>query len=46
MLLNAGAAIFVAGRAADVGEGVALAAESLDSGRAADVVTAASGIRA
>ena len=41
VLLNAGAALFVAGRAADVAEGVALAAESIDTGRAADVVTAA-----
>jgi anthranilate phosphoribosyltransferase len=46
VLLNAGAALFVAGRAADVGEGVALAAESIDSGRAADVVTAAAGMGA
>ena len=42
VLLNAGAALFVAGRAADVAEGVALAAASIDTGRAADVVTAAS----
>jgi anthranilate phosphoribosyltransferase len=41
VLLNAGAALFVAGRAADVGEGVGLATDSIDSGRAADVVTAA-----
>ncbi len=41
VLLNAGAALFVAGRAADVAEGVALAAASIDTGRAADVVTAA-----
>ena len=41
VLLNAGAALFVAGRAADIGEGVAMAAESIDSGRGADVVTAA-----
>jgi anthranilate phosphoribosyltransferase len=41
VLLNAGAALFVAGRAADVAEGVALAAASVDTGRAADVVTAA-----
>jgi anthranilate phosphoribosyltransferase len=41
VLLNAGAALFVAARAADVGEGVAMAAEAIDSGRAAEVVTAA-----
>jgi anthranilate phosphoribosyltransferase len=46
VLLNAGAAIFVAGRVADIGEGVAAAAEAIDSGRAADVVTAAAGIAA
>jgi anthranilate phosphoribosyltransferase len=43
VLLNAGAALFVAGRAADVREGVDMAAESIDSGRAAEVVTAAAG---
>jgi anthranilate phosphoribosyltransferase len=41
VLLNAGAALFVAGRAADIGDGVAQAVEAVDSGRAADVVTAA-----
>ena len=41
VLLNAGGALFAAGRAADVAEGVALAAASIDTGRAADVVTAA-----
>ena len=41
VLLNAGAALFVAGRAVDIGEGVAMAAESIDSGRGADVVSAA-----
>ena len=41
VLLNAGEALFVAGRVADVGEGVSMAAASIDSGRAADVVTAA-----
>jgi anthranilate phosphoribosyltransferase len=46
VLLNAGAALFVAGRAADVGEGVATAAEAIDSGRAADVVTAAARVAA
>ena len=42
VLLNAGAALFAAGRADDVAEGVVLAAASIDTGRAADVVTAAS----
>jgi anthranilate phosphoribosyltransferase len=46
VLLNAGAALFVAGRAGDVGEGVNLAAEAIDSGRAADVVTAAARVAA
>lgn len=46
VLLNAGAALFVAGRAADVAQGLGLAAESIDSGRAAEVVTAAAGISA
>ena len=41
VLLNAGAALFVAARATDVAEGVHLAAEAVDSGRAADVVTSA-----
>jgi anthranilate phosphoribosyltransferase len=44
VLLNAGAALFVAGRVADVGEGIEAAADAIDSGRAADVVTAAAGI--
>ncbi len=43
VLLNAGAALFVSGRAADVPEGIAMAAKSIDSGRAADVVTRAAG---
>ena len=34
VLLNAGAAIYVAGKCADLREGVRLAAESVDSGRA------------
>jgi anthranilate phosphoribosyltransferase len=38
VLLNAGAAIFVAGRAASLEEGVALAATSLASGRARGVL--------
>jgi anthranilate phosphoribosyltransferase len=46
VLLNAGAALFVSGRAADVAEGVGLAAEAIDSGRAADVVTAAARVTA
>src|SRR5918995_2963941 len=46
VLLNAGAALFVAGRASDVGEGIAQAAEAIDSGRAADVVTAAARVSA
>jgi anthranilate phosphoribosyltransferase len=41
VLLKAGAALFVAGRAADVGDGVAMAADSIDSGRGAEVVAAA-----
>ncbi len=45
-LLNAGAALFVSGRASDVREGIAMAAESIDSGSAADVVTAAARITA
>jgi len=43
VLLNAGAALFASGRAAGLPEGVALAAESIDSGRAAEVVTRAAG---
>jgi len=39
VLLNAGAALFVADHASDVREGVVQAAESIDSGRAADIVT-------
>jgi anthranilate phosphoribosyltransferase len=46
VLLNAGATLFVAGRAADVAEGVALAAAAIDTGRAADVVTAAARVEA
>ncbi len=40
VLLNAGAALFVAGRATDVAEGIGLAVESIDSGAAAGVVEA------
>ena len=46
VLLNAGAALFVAGRVSSVGEGVELAAESIDGGRAAEVVRRAAGIPA
>lgn len=46
VLLNAGAALFVAGRADGVAEGVALAAAAIDTGRAADVVTAAARVGA
>ncbi|MCV0402958.1 MAG: anthranilate phosphoribosyltransferase [Chloroflexi bacterium] len=38
VLLNAGAALFVAGRASDVAEGIDLAADAIDSGAAAGVV--------
>jgi anthranilate phosphoribosyltransferase len=38
VLLNAGAAITVAGRAASIEEGLVLAAESIDSGSAAGVL--------
>jgi anthranilate phosphoribosyltransferase len=41
VLLNAGAALFVAGVVANVADGVACAAEAIDAGRAADVVTRA-----
>ena len=40
VLLNAGAALFVAGRAADVAEGIDLAATSIDTGAAAERVSA------
>ena len=46
VLLNAGAALFVAGRSADVAEGVTLAAAAIDTGRAAEVVTAAARVGA
>jgi anthranilate phosphoribosyltransferase len=42
VLLNAGAALFVGGAAADIPQGVALAAESIGSGRAAAVVATGS----
>jgi anthranilate phosphoribosyltransferase len=38
VLLNAGAALYVAGRATDVAEGIGLAADAIDSGAAAAVV--------
>ena len=40
VLLNAGAALFVSGAATDVAEGIAMAAEAVDSGAAANVVEA------
>jgi anthranilate phosphoribosyltransferase len=39
VLLNAGAALFIAGRAADVGHGIALAAAAIDDGRAQTVLS-------
>jgi anthranilate phosphoribosyltransferase len=36
VLLNAGAALVIAGRAADLGEGAVVAAQSIDTGKAAD----------
>jgi len=38
VLLNAGAALFVAGRAATVRDGIALAGDAVDSGRAQGVL--------
>ena len=46
VVLNAAAALYVAGVVGGVGDGVELAAESIDSGRAADVVTAAAAVAA
>ncbi|MCX8508202.1 MAG: anthranilate phosphoribosyltransferase, partial [Rhodobacteraceae bacterium] len=40
VLLNSAAALRVAGRATDLKEGVAMAAEAIDSGRAAEKVAA------
>jgi anthranilate phosphoribosyltransferase len=40
-LLNAGAALFAAGRVDDIAAGVELAATSIDSGKAAEVITSA-----
>ena len=39
VLLNAGAALSIAGKAADIKQGIALSAESLDSGKAKSVLT-------
>jgi anthranilate phosphoribosyltransferase len=38
VLLNAGAALFIAGRASSVGQGIHIAAEAIDSGRARQVL--------
>ena len=35
MLLNAGASLLISGQAATIPEGIAMAAEAIDSGRAA-----------
>jgi anthranilate phosphoribosyltransferase len=47
VLLNAGAALYVAGKSADLLEGVELAAEAIDSGKAkaklAELVAASNG---
>jgi anthranilate phosphoribosyltransferase len=40
VLLNAGAALLVAGKATSLREGVGLAAEAIDSGKAAAVLDA------
>jgi anthranilate phosphoribosyltransferase len=45
-LLNAGAALFAAGRVEEIGEGVEMAATAIDCGRAAEVVTAAAALGA
>ena len=46
MLLNAAGALIVAGRAGTLAEGVALARESIDAGRAAEKVRALAAITA
>jgi anthranilate phosphoribosyltransferase len=46
VVLNAAAALFVGGRVAGIAEGVELAAESIDSGRGADVVARAAALAA
>lgn len=38
VLLNSGAALYIAGKAADIKEGMALAAESVDSGKAMEIL--------
>jgi anthranilate phosphoribosyltransferase len=38
VLLNAGAALYVAGKASDIKEGMVLAAESIDSGKAMEIL--------
>jgi anthranilate phosphoribosyltransferase len=38
VLLNAGASLLIAGRAATIPDGIAMAAEAIDSGRAAAVL--------
>ena len=38
MLLNAGAALYIGGKAASFADGIVLAAELIDSGRAAAVL--------
>ena len=40
VLLNAGAALYVAGRATDISEGIRMATDAIDSGAAAGVVEA------
>jgi anthranilate phosphoribosyltransferase len=45
VVLNAGAAIYVAGRASDLAEGVAAAAAAIDSGRARARLDALRGLR-
>jgi anthranilate phosphoribosyltransferase len=46
VVLNAGAALYVAGVADGVRDGISLAREAIDSGRAAEVVTAAARVAA
>jgi len=38
LLLNAGAALYVAGKASGIGEGINMAAEAIDSGRALNIL--------
>ena len=44
VLLNAAAALFAAGRVDAISDGIGLAAEAIDSGRAAEVVTGAASV--